>query len=681
MRPGFFALTLTALAASGANAQVTVAVDAAANRHPISPLIYGVHFADTPTLLDLNATINRYGGNSAGRYNWNLNVDNRGADYFFESIPYGSAVHGELGDTFISTTKAGGGEPFLTMPMVGWVAKTDIARNTLCSFSVALYGPQTGANGDCGNGISQATLMKITTNNPNDASGPADHVFQQGWVNHVVTVWNPAASGGLRYWGFDNEPSLWHTVYWDVHNTPSTMDEMSTKMANYGSMIKGADSGVQTLGPEEWGWDGYFYSGKDQQAISLGQCSFGGANCPDYLAHGSQDYVPYLLTQMKQYETVNHQRILDWLSLHFYPQGGEYAFANACYDAAGQPLRNRSTRGLWDPSYVNESYIGTQFPPGDPRNIVRLIPRMKEWVSTYYPGLKVGLTEYNWGAECEIGGATAQADLLGIFGRENLDMAIRWAVPGVTYPCNCPNLTSYKAFKMYRNYDGLKSTFGDTSVSATVPDPDTLAAFAAQRSSDGFLTIMAINKVAASTPTTIQLASFNGTTSEAWQLTSANVIGHLADIPVAGPSFSTTLPGQSITLFVVHGTSPAAQFYTVTPCRVADTRNAPGPSGGPALGAGASRTFPVAGLCGIPPGAKAIAINVTVVNETQLGDLRLYPAGGSLPATSSINFAMGKVRANNQIIALGAGGQISVQCDLASAGTTDFLFDVTGYFQ
>jgi hypothetical protein len=384
---------------------------------------------------------------------------------------------------------------------------------------------------------------------------------------------------------------------------------------------------------------------------------------------------------MKQYEAVNGKRILDWLSLHFYPQGGEYAFQNACYDAANQPLRNRSTRGLWDPNYVNESYIGTQFPPGDPLNIVRLIPRMKEWVSTYYSGLKVGLTEYNWGAECEIGGATAQADLLGIFGRENLDMAIRWAVPGVTYPCGCANPTSYKAFKMYRNYDGAKSTFGDTSISATVPDPDTLAAFAAERSSDGFLTIMAINKVATSTPTTIQLANFIGTTSEVWQLTFTNVISHLADIPVAGSTFVTTLQGQSITLFVVHGTPPPGQFFTVTPCRVTDTRNAPGPSGGPALLAGASRTFPVAGLCGIPPGALAIAINVTVVNETQLGDLRLYPAGGSLPAASSINFAMNKVRANNQIIALGAGGQISVQCDMASAGTTDFLFDVTGYFQ
>jgi hypothetical protein len=249
MRPGFFALTLTGLAASAANAQVTVAVDAAANRHPISPLIYGVHFADTPTLLDLNATINRYGGNSAGRYNWILNVDNRGADYFFESIPYGSAVSGELGDTFISTTKTGGAEPFLTMPMVGWVAKTGVGRTKLCSFSVLTYGAQTAADGDCGNGIRQGTGQKITTNNPNDASIAEDQVFQQGWVNHVVAAWNTAASGGLRYWGFDNEPSIWHTVYWDVHNTPSTMDEMSTKMVNYGSMIKGVDSGVQRQGP------------------------------------------------------------------------------------------------------------------------------------------------------------------------------------------------------------------------------------------------------------------------------------------------------------------------------------------------------------------------------------------------------------------------------------------------
>ena len=89
------------------------------------------------------------------------------------------------------------------------------------------------------------------------------------------------------------------------------------------------------------------------------------------------------------------------------------------------------------------------------------------------------------------------------------------------------------------------------------------------------------------------------------------------------------------------------------------------------------------GICGIPSPATAVAINVTVVGETDLGDLRLYPAGSAAPSSSTINFAVGKVRANNAIVPLGLGGQVSVRCDMppASTGHTHFLFDVTGYFQ
>jgi hypothetical protein len=116
---------------------------------------------------------------------------------------------------------------------------------------------------------------------------------------------------------------------------------------------------------------------------------------------------------------------------------------------------------------------------------------------------------------------------------------------------------------------------------------------------------------------------------------------------------------------------------------VADTRDPAGPSGGPALGANTTRTFPVGGICGVPYTAKAVAINVTVVNETDYGNLRLYAAGGSLPGASTINFTAQKVRANNAVIPLGTGGEIGVRCDMppGSTGRTDFLFDVTGYFE
>ena len=115
-------------------------------------------------------------------------------------------------------------------------------------------------------------------------------------------------------------------------------------------------------------------------------------------------------------------------------------------------------------------------------------------------------------------------------------------------------------------------------------------------------------------------------------------------------------------------------------CRVADTRNAPGPSGGPALAANTNRTFPVSGLCGIPSSATAVAINMAVFLPSNDGDLRVYPAGSPVPLASAINFRPGIVRANNAIVPLGAGGQLSVQCDMPSGGT-NFFFDVFGYFQ
>ncbi len=127
----------------------------------------------------------------------------------------------------------------------------------------------------------------------------------------------------------------------------------------------------------------------------------------------------------------------------------------------------------------------------------------------------------------------------------------------------------------------------------------------------------------------------------------------------------------------------AADFFALAPCRVVDTRLTPGPGGGPALPANGTRAFPVTGLCGVPADARAIALNVTTVNEGDLGDLRLYPADAELPAASTINFSAGKTRANNALTVLGTGGKIAVRNDMppGSTATTDVVIDVSGYFK
>lgn len=130
-----------------------------------------------------------------------------------------------------------------------------------------------------------------------------------------------------------------------------------------------------------------------------------------------------------------------------------------------------------------------------------------------------------------------------------------------------------------------------------------------------------------------------------------------------------------------HCSAAPQMFYTITPCRVVDTRGPNGPVGGPALAPMATRDFPIRGNCGIPGTARSVALNVTVTGTTSSGDLRIYPAGGALPTSSTINWSTGQTRANNAIFELGnPSGALSVWC-VMFAGSTHAILDVVGYFE
>ncbi len=145
---------------------------------------------------------------------------------------------------------------------------------------------------------------------------------------------------------------------------------------------------------------------------------------------------------------------------------------------------------------------------------------------------------------------------------------------------------------------------------------------------------------------------------------------------------ATTVYGTTAGLDQTFSTSACtpAGFYTLTPCRLADTRSASGPMGGPSLVAGANRSLTLAGQCGIPAGARAVSVNVTVVQPTAPGFLTLYPGGMSLPVASTVNYRAGQTRGNNAILQLGSAGDILVWCG-QGGGTADMVIDVNGYFQ
>jgi len=545
-RIGSFGLVAAGVCFAGsAFGQTVISINAQNSRHTINPNVYGVSNITQAQMQDLNSPLVRYGGNNSSRYNWLLNADNRGSDWYFESIGDTSSVAGERGDTFIQTAKLAGAQPMVTIPMLPYVANLGTKRSYLWSFSLQKYGPQTGSDQwypDAGTGISSLNGHPfITNNNPLDANVVSNATTQLAWIKHIVTKWGTVANGGLNYYILDNEPSIWHSTHRDVHPAGATMSEIYKDYLGYAANIRAVDAGAVIVGPEEWGWTGYLYSGADQQ---YGATHGWGGPFPDRTANGNMDYMPWFLQQLYKYKQTSGKQLLNVFSLHYYPQQGEFGSDDS---AAMQTIRNRSTRSLWDPNYTDTSWINSK---------VQLIPRMKSWVATYFPGLMTGITEYNWGDDANMNGATTQADIFGIFGREGLDMASRWGTPATNSP-------TYLAMKMYRNYDGLKNGFGETSVSCTAPNPDSLSAFAAQRTNDSALTVMVINKTTGNLPATINLAGFtsNGVVM-VYQVNSATQksITYLGNGTVTNNSLTTTYPKQSVTLYVFLPQPTGAQY-------------------------------------------------------------------------------------------------------------------------
>ena len=121
-------------------------------------------------------------------------------------------------------------------------------------------------------------------------------------------------------------------------------------------------------------------------------------------------------------------------------------------------------------------------------------------------------------------------------------------------------------------------------------------------------------------------------------------------------------------------------FFTLTPCRLVDTRNPYGPLAGPPLAAGTERMFTLAGTCSIPASAKAVSLNLAVTQPTGSGNLRLYPAGVATPLVASLNYSAGQTRSNNAIVSLDATGRLAAYCAQAG-GTAHLIIDVNGYFE
>lgn len=162
------------------------------------------------------------------------------------------------------------------------------------------------------------------------------------------------------------------------------------------------------------------------------------------------------------------------------------------------------------------------------------------------------------------------------------------------------------------------------------------------------------------------------TTSLAVEHSYASDGTYTAMLRVRDQGFAFSAPA-TVTV-TVGSTVATAGFFTTAPCRLLDTRTAGGP-----LAAGETRSVALGGACGVAPGAKVLAANVTAVGATDPGYLTFHPTGQARPLASTVNFAAGRTRANNALVLLGGGG-FDVFGGLGT-GSVDVVVDVVGWFE
>lgn len=529
---------LVATAAPPATETISVTVDAGADLWPISPYIYGMNFADPVLAEQLDLPVNRWGGNATSRYNYLTDISNHAMDWYFENIKESNATQ-VPGDShvmrFIRSNRQAGAETLMVLPISGWVSNS---TDRACGFSVAKYGAQTEVDPwqrDCGSGIRPGGAL-VTGNDPQDTSIAAPPAFVTGWLDFLRGQFGAADAGGVRFFSLDNEPDIWFETQRDVAPVGWRYQEFRDRTYAYAAAIKAAEPAAQIFGPVVNGWTYYWHGAYDGQREDW-------TTPDDRLANGDIPFIPWYLQQMHQYEVTHDVRLLDYLTVHFYPQAAGVALMSAG-NAATQARRLRSTRALWDPTYVDESWIAAAGPDG---GIVRLIPRLREWVAANYPGTKVAITEYNWGALDHINGALAQADVLGIFGREGLDLATLWSPPTADEP-------GAYAFRMYRNYDGQGGKFGATHVRTVSANESRLAAYGALRSGDGALTLMLVNKASVPITASVTLASFPATTTlQVYEYGAQNlgaIVQRSAGVSLHDGKAEVLLAGSTIVLVV-----------------------------------------------------------------------------------------------------------------------------------
>ena len=639
---------------------VNVTVDVLADRHTISPFVYGVNFPTNASYITaVNTPLVRWGGNGGSTYNWKLGTSNADNDYFFEDFNFSALNNAadSFSDQFIKDVKAAGGHPLMTMVMLPWVAQSpeqsvqqgngtnnyhwtfSVSQDGACSSITKTdqYNRDAGVNllSDC------STTMVASPTQLNRTYFPLldDHTqtctsstcaYRMDWVSDpskgLTQAFGSTANCAVPYFAItschlydmDNEIDIWGGTHVDVHPNPTTYNELRDIYLTEAGKLGTWDPQAVRFGWVSCCWEYYWNSA---------------AGSTDKSAHSGEDFMPWWLNEIAWNDQINGARALDVFDIHAYTE----ASGKGLTLGQQQALTTNITRDWWDPNYTSQAWFGsisvTSNEPND--GIPFRIPRARAWANTIYPGTPLAFTEWNFAmaSETDFSTALADVDAWGILGRDRVSYSTRWTASD-------PASSAYNSLLLYRNYDGGNSTFDPISVSATHnANAGLFSVYASTSASGNSLTMVVVNKDPAnSAQVTFALTHFTASQVKTYTLSenSPNSI-------VAGPSQpwsgTMTFPAYSATLLVLTGSTPnvPAEEWDLNPDTIVVPANGTATLS-PKLISGTGRV-----TLGSPISSSGITVTTTgsTVSSTQEGSIQVT-AGATpgfysykVPATDS----------------------------------------------
>jgi hypothetical protein len=290
--------------------------------------------------------------------------------------------------------------------------------------------------------------------------------------------------------------------------------------------------------------------------VTWGYCDlFGSAqdNCvlgSDRQDHGGLAFVAWYLQQVCANPLPGGKRLVDYLDLHYYPQGANVALSDAD-DATTAARRLASLKELYDPNWVSDSWIA-DLGDDDANHYDKpaLIRRVRAWIDQYCPGTKLAITEYNWGEDGATKGAltqsssgVAQAEALAIFAREGVDLAARWVAPDA-------DTRVEDAFRLFLDYDGAGGGVRGDSTGASSANVDQVGAYAF-RDYGRHHFVLLTNKDTSSHSVTVTFAASQSGAWSWYEFDGSHALHALTGGSNPGTTLPLALPAMSANLIVL----------------------------------------------------------------------------------------------------------------------------------